>query len=241
MSETGEQAPMQELEQALRTLLAELARQQGIADDVVVASVVPIDADARFLYPEEERAVERAVLKRRLEFATTRRLAHELFVRLGCDGAPLLPDDRRMPRWPIQVVGSIAHSPRAAAVVVAPSDRVAALGVDIEEDQPLAPSLVATVLTPREVEQMRALPGDPLAWAKVAFCAKECAYKLWSPFVKRALEFEEVELALDAARSRFRAQLLGPPPAWVGEVELEGGFARAGGHVLAAALLARTT
>jgi 4'-phosphopantetheinyl transferase EntD len=237
MSEAGEQA----LEQALRALLAELAREQGIADEVVVASVVPIDADARFAYPEEERAVERAVLKRRLEFATTRRLAHELFVRLGCDGAPLLPDDRRMPRWPIQVVGSIAHSPRAAAVVVAPSDRVAALGVDLEEDPPLAPSLVATVLTPREVERLRALPGDPLAWAKVAFCAKECAYKLWSPFVKRVLEFEQVELALDASKARFRARLLVPPGDLVGSAELEGGFARAGGHVLAAALLARST
>jgi 4'-phosphopantetheinyl transferase EntD len=237
MGESGEQA----LEQALRALLRELARDQGLADDVIVASVVPIDPEARFAYPEEERAVERAVLKRRLEFATTRRLAHELFVRLGCDGAPLLPDERRMPRWPIQVVGSIAHSPRAAAVVVAPSDRVAALGVDLEEDPPLAASLVATVLTAPEVERLRALPGDPLAWAKVAFCAKECAYKLWSPFVKRVLEFDEVELALDAARSRFRARLLMPlPDRSVGD-ELEGGFARAGGHVLAAALLARTS
>jgi enterobactin synthetase component D / holo-[acyl-carrier protein] synthase len=237
MGEEGEQA----LEQALRALLAELAREQHLSDDVVIASVVPIDVDARFAYPEEERAVERAVLKRRLEFATTRRLAHELFVRLGCDGAPLLPDDRRMPRWPIQVVGSIAHSPHAAAVVVAPSDRVAALGVDIEEDPPLAAALIATVLTPREVERLRALPGDPLAWAKVAFCAKECAYKLWSPFVKRVLEFEEVELTLDATRARFRAHLLAPPTNWVGSDELEGGFARAGGHVLAAALLARPT
>ena len=235
MSEAGEQA----VEQALRALLAELAREQGIPDDVVVASVVPIDADARFAYPEEERAVERAVLKRRLEFATTRRLAHELFMRLGCDGAPLLPDDRRMPRWPIQVVGSIAHSPRAAAVVVAPSDRVAALGVDLEEDAPLAAPLLATVLTPREVERLRALPGDALAWAKVAFCAKECAYKLWSPFVKRVLEFEEVELTLDASKSRFRARLLVPTSDWVGSAEVQGGFARAGGHVLAAALLAR--
>jgi 4'-phosphopantetheinyl transferase EntD len=234
-------AGVQALEQALQALLAELACEQKLSADLIVASVVPIDADARFAYPEEERAVERAVLKRRLEFATTRRLAHELFVRLGCDGAPLLPDDRRMPRWPIQVVGSIAHSPRAAAVVVAPSDRVAALGIDLEEDPPLAPSLVATVLTPREVEHLRSLPGDPLDWAKVAFCAKECAYKLWSPFVKRVLEFEEVELALDVPRARFNARLLTPQPELVGGNEIGGGFARAEGHVLAAALLARST
>jgi 4'-phosphopantetheinyl transferase EntD len=229
----------QALERALRALLGELAREQGLTEEVVICGVEPIDPRARFLYPEEERAVERAVHKRKAEFATARRLAHELFVRLGCDGVPLLPDARRLPRWPIQVVGSIAHSPRAAAVAVAPSDCVAALGIDLEEESPLTEAVAATVLAPREAERLRALPGDPLAWAKVAFCAKECAYKLWSPFLGRILEFEDVELALDPPRSRFRARLREPRPGLPVAAELEGGWARADGHLIAAALLAR--
>ena len=229
------------LERELARLLGELAAERGLAANAVCARAAAIDAAARFAHEAERSAVARAVEARQREFATGRRLAHELLARLGRGGAPLLPDERRTPRWPAGVVGSIAHSRRAAAVALASERELAGLGIDLEEDGPLAPDVAATVLTEREAQRARALPGDWLAWAKVAFCAKECAYKAWSPFLGRVLEFEEVELALDAGRARFRARLLGTPDGLPGGGELDGGFARADGHVLAAALLPRAT
>jgi 4'-phosphopantetheinyl transferase EntD len=236
---------VRELDAALRALIAALCTEARLDAGSVRTAVAALDGPASFAYPAEELAVARAVESRRREFATGRRLAHVLLAELGCQAAPLVPDERRRPQWPAQVVGSIAHSRRAAAVVVGRSDELAALGLDLEEDGPLTPELAATVLTPQEVRRNAALPGDPLTWAKVAFCAKECAYKAWSPCVGRVLEFEEVEIELDAGRGRFEARLVGSSADLLGRAAtygatLCGGFARAPGHVIAAVLLGRT-
>lgn len=234
-----EQGDAGELHSALRALLAALAREAGLDPAALCSRAAPLDAAASFAHHAEEQAVARAVESRRREFATGRRLAHALLAELGCKPAPLLADARRRPRWPDHVIGSIAHSRRAAAVALGMRSELTGLGIDLEEDGPLTPELAATVLTPVEARRAQALPGDALAWAKVAFCAKECAYKAWSPFLERVLEFEEVEVELDADRARFRARLVIVPPQLHGAGELRGGFARAGGHLLAAALLLR--
>lgn len=197
-------ADVARLEGAIRAAFARLAEEQGAGAARVLVRAAPIDAVATFAFPAEEALVARAVESRRRELATGRRLAHELLAELGAPSAPLLPGERRAPLWPAGVVGSISHAQGVAVVAIAPGPPFAALGLDVEGAEPLRPELVDVVLTARE---RRASDGPALgARAKLAFCAKECAYKAWSPSLARVPEFTEVEVELDAAGERFVAQ-----------------------------------
>jgi hypothetical protein len=93
-----------------------------------------------------QEAIARAVARRRDEFTTGRRLAHEALARLGCVAASLPPDRDRVPRWPESFVGTISHSGSLCAALVewaAPRDRSSAARPNYvgEEDLPEAQSI----------------------------------------------------------------------------------------------------
>lgn len=180
-----------------RRALAELAAEHGLDARGLRARAAPIDADARFAHPEEERAVARAIPSRRREHATGRRLAHELVSEAGIAPAPLLAGKRRAPDWPAGIVGSISHAQGVAAVVIAPTPPFAAIGIDVEGADDLAPELVDAVLTPREKRAHAGADGSLGARAKLVFCAKECAYKTWSPSLDAVPEFTDVEIEFE--------------------------------------------
>lgn len=196
----------------------------------------PIDADARFAYAEEERVVLDAVHGRRREFATGRRLAHEILAEMGRAPEPLLSGVRRAPIWPAGAVGSISHARGIAVVAAGPAPPFAAIGVDIESAEVLAPRLIESVLTPREVARYRTLGGDLGAWAKLAFSAKECAYKTWSHALDAVPEFTDVEIEFDTTGTRFVAQLVPRVGTSFQPWVLRGSIARSGSLVLAAAM-----
>jgi 4'-phosphopantetheinyl transferase EntD len=170
--------------------------------------VAPIDVQARFAFLEEERLVANAVDSRRREFATARRIAHELLSEMGIPAAPLLPGERRAPAWPAGVVGSISHARGVAAVALASTPPLRAIGLDVEGADALSPELVDTVLTAAEKERFAHADGALGTWAKLAFCAKESAYKSWSPTLAAIPEFSDVEIEFDADGTSFVANLL---------------------------------
>jgi 4'-phosphopantetheinyl transferase superfamily len=49
-------------------------------------------------------------------------------------------------------------------------------------------------------------------WDRLLFCAKEAAYKAWSPLTERSLGFEEAEITIDPDHHTFTATLLVPGP-----------------------------
>ena len=191
--------------------------------DHVRLAFAPIDAQDRFAHPEEAEAVAAAVDVRRREFATGRRLAHELLELLGCDDGPLLLGHDRAPLWPDGVTGSISHGAGHCAVVVAREEAVEGLGVDLEDDGPLADELFAAILTDAEREALEDEDGALGEAAKRAFCAKEAAYKALSGRVGRVLDFHDVVVEL--AGDRFVALHDGE--------RLDGRFARSAGLVFA--------
>jgi len=95
------------------------------------------DPPAAPLFPEDERAVARAVGKRRREFATARFYARTALARLGLDPAPIVPGPRGEPGWPAGVVGSMTHCAGYRAAAVARAEDVLTIGVDAEPDEPL--------------------------------------------------------------------------------------------------------
>ena len=156
----------------------------------------------------------RAVPKRRREFSAGRALAHALLDELGAPDTALLPGARRQPLWPTGFVGSISHADEACAVVVARSEALSLVGVDLEEDGPLPERVGEHVLRPEEVAGLVAVPGGAARAGRLAFSAKECVYKALAPRLDRVLEFQEVGLRWGRGATEqgggFEARFVGP-------------------------------
>lgn len=199
---------------------------------VAVAVVGVGDADPLSAHAQERAAVAGAAPVRREQFLAGRACAHAALRGLGRDGPAVLRAPTRAPLWPPGVVGSIAHTAEVAGAAVASAEDAWGLGLDIERIEPaLEPDVERLVCTPAERAAHRLL--GPSA-GKLVFCAKECVYKCVSPATGWSLDFDDVEVLLDASRGRFEAvvderfRLEGRPLP-----PLRGGFVIVGGVVLA--------
>jgi 4'-phosphopantetheinyl transferase EntD len=173
-------------------------------------SALPSDCDAALalLHPAERSLVERAIPKRRREFAVGRQLARKLLGELGFEPQPLLRGSDRAPRWPAGVVGAISHDARECVAAVARIGRIRGVGLDVEPREELEPRLWRAICTEGECE--RALTGsDPLPAglrARAIFSAKESLYKCLHPTFGWPVGFHDVEVALDWETRSFRAR-----------------------------------
>lgn len=148
-----------------------------------------------------------AVDKRRFEFASGRACAHLALDRLGFARAPLRSGPDRAPLWPDGAVGSISHTTGWCAAAVARAREVAALGIDLEPDEPLEPSLWRLVATDRELARLEREPAASRGLqARLLFVAKEAFYKCQHPTSRTLLDFRDVECELE--REAFRVTLL---------------------------------
>jgi 4'-phosphopantetheinyl transferase EntD len=165
-------------------------------EGVLVAEMDPREADPALLSPDELALVSTAIDSRQREFAAGRLLARRLLRQLGVTGhASLLSGEEREPVWPEGIVGSITHKREWAAVAVARTSVVRAVGCDLEEDGPLGEPLWRRVLTDDEQRWVRAQP-DAGRLAKVIFSAKESFYKAQFTLTRAWLGFLDVELSL---------------------------------------------
>jgi 4'-phosphopantetheinyl transferase EntD len=194
--------------------------EQGVVLDCGVPSEL---APGAALYPEEERAVERAVDKRRQEYAATRVLARRAFAALGFAPYPVLNRHDRSPVWPEGLVGSLTHTDGFCAVAVARSGTHRALGIDAELAERVGADLFPRVLTPRELEFLAAFEVErQQRLATLLFSAKESFYKCQHAVTGRFLGFRDVELDVDLSSLRFSVRVLVDEPRlrdsadWVG-------------------------
>jgi 4'-phosphopantetheinyl transferase EntD len=166
------------------------------------------------LFPQERELVARAVESRRREFTTVRRLARRALGRLGRAPAPILPNRRGAPQWPPGVVGSMTHCTGYRAAAVSSVAEAAAVSIDAEPDAPLPDGVLETVTLPSERVLLAGLGRrrPDIAWDRMYFSAKESVFKAWYPLTGRELDFDEAEIAFDAAAGTFSARLLVPGP-----------------------------
>jgi 4'-phosphopantetheinyl transferase EntD len=189
------------------------------------------------LFPDEERAIARAVPKRRNEFATARLCARQALAELGVAPVPIVPGHRGAPAWPAGIVGSLTHCAGYRAAAVARATNVAALGIDAEPNAELPDDVANLVALPTELDRLAKLAAsDPrVHWDRLLFSAKEAVYKAWFPLARRWLDFLEADLTFELD-GRFIARLLVPGPR-LGDrdiTEFTGRWLAANGLVLSA-------
>ena len=210
-------------------------------DELVPPAVVTLGTDRELietdLFPEEERALGRAVEKRRREFVTGRALARQALERLGAGAVAVPSGERGEPVWPDGVVGSITHCAAYRACAVARAGDVASVGIDAEVHERLPDGVYETVSSATE-RRLLAGQGTGLFMDRVLFSAKEAVYKAWFPLARRWLGFEDVEMTIDAGAGTFSARLLVEGPVVAGRrlTELGGRF-RVDGGVVATAVV----
>lgn len=173
-----------------------------LADERLVCQELdPRDFSAEgLLFSEEHSAIERAVPKRRREYAAGRVLARRALSEFGTEPAPLLADVERVPSWPAGFIGCITHTDSWCAVAVARRRDFAALGIDVERRRALEPALVGRICRESERSWLSAVrPAEPGVLATGIFSAKESLYKALFPSVRRFLDFQGVTLELSAS------------------------------------------
>jgi enterobactin synthetase component D len=165
--------------------------------DAVGVACSGIASDTSLLYPEEREAVSRAVPKRQREFATGRVNARLAMTRIGQVPTAIPSGPDRAPVWPAHLIGSISHTDHACVAVVARRSQVVAIGIDLENDVPLADNLWPIICTPAELAHVATLPTESQGRQVTRlFSAKEAVYKWQYPLTARMLDFQQIHLFL---------------------------------------------
>lgn len=152
------------------------------------------------LFPQEAKAIARAVLERQHEFSTGRASARAAMHRLGLTSRciPVGPD--REPVWPPGYIGSITHNEGLCATVFRKRNHIVGIGIDLASADPLQVELRRFICTTRERQGASAVSAsmaeDP---HKMIFAAKEAVYKALFPTVGRFIDFHEVEIQWDGS------------------------------------------
>lgn len=147
------------------------------------------------LWPEEQALVQRAVDKRRAEFAGARWCARDALRRLGVPPGPIPRGPHGAPVWPAGVVGSLTHRADYCAAAVARTGDVRAIGIDAEPNEPLAREVLRSVALPAEVALLDAavpVRPAPVFRDRLLFSAKESAYKAWCSMTGTTIDFRRV-------------------------------------------------
>jgi 4'-phosphopantetheinyl transferase EntD len=188
------------------TLIAAL---RGILPEGVALAASDPSAPETGLWPEEAAGITRAVPGRRREFAAGRRAARAALADIGLPPAAIPMGADRAPVWPAGVTGSISHGAGVCVALVAYSDRLAGLGLDLEPAEALPKDMLDTVCTP--VERAAVARDAHGLLGRQIFCAKEASYKAQYVQSHTLLAFHDLEITFDAA-GQFMARLRCPCP-----------------------------
>lgn len=175
-------------------------------DDIIAVVVSDPQASHHRALPQEYDALPKSADKRLRAFSAGRAAAHEAMQVLDVPVQPVISGKDRAPVWPRGLVGSISHSDTCCIAAVAKSGAFQSIGVDVEEDTPLATDLIPTICTPSErawlANQSSTVSGS---LAKLIFSAKECAYKCQYALTKTMFDFDGFELIPDLDTGQFDA------------------------------------
>lgn len=177
----------------------------GMLGEEFAVAAAPITLCDDELFDTELAYLARARNKRRSEFGTARCCARSALRCLGLPAMPLVPNLDRSPWWPTGVIGSISHCDQWAIAACSVNSRFSAIGVDIEENKPLAPELIDLICAENEVVNLsNALHIETLKIGKIIFSLKEAIYKCQYTLTKSLFGFHDIEIFFDKKSNSFR-------------------------------------
>jgi len=204
-----------------------------------VAVEMTAHGDPAGLLPAEVPAVARAVAGRVREFAAGRRCARRALAEFGVGDVAIAAAADRQPVWPPGMAGSITHTAGLCAAVVAPTRRLAALGLDCEVVGHVSADIWDTICVADEASWIDSLSaaGRPAAVA-LLFSAKEAFYKCQYPLAEEWLDFHDLRITPETwgtDSGAFRVSALRPlalsatnPAPWVGRYLFHDGYVSTG-------------
>ncbi|SMF56397.1 4'-phosphopantetheinyl transferase family protein [Pseudobacteriovorax antillogorgiicola] len=144
-------------------------------------------------------ALDRAVLKRQVEFLAGRKCAANGISQLTGQyfGETLPINEDRSPQWPPSLIGSITHTQGYAGALVGFRQEFAGLGLDaerlIEND---SKGMAKYICCPQELDKLleTGIPLDRRQTLTLVFSAKESLFKCIFPLVKTFFGFHEAKL-----------------------------------------------
>ena len=154
-----------------------------------------IDREESLEYPEERKHLADAVPKRLNEFIAGRRCARAALAKIGVEACELVPDENRIPRWPTGVTGSISHSIELCCAVVAHSNDIACLGVDLETTTRISSRVIEHVIHPLEKDFVS---GDQMHGSLI-FSAKEAFFIAQFPIWEVWPNFDDLAFQVDTS------------------------------------------
>lgn len=166
-----------------------------------------------------------AVPARLADFAAGRQAARRALHLLGHPPTALPVGPDRAALWPPDISGSIAH---AAALAVAVARRGAPVGVDLEEDAPIAPDLWPILCNAEELAQLGT--QDTGRRVRRVFCAKEALFKAQAADRRAMFGFEAVSVRL--VEGGFLARFRQDAGAFRAGQVLQGRLATVAGRIL---------
>ncbi len=179
---------------------------------------------------EEAAHLHRAIEKRQREFAAGRAAARQAMSMLTNAEVllPILAGEDRAPIWPEGWQGSISHKSTLCLAVVGQSG--ALLGLDVEEDRPLAQNLIPTICSDTEIARIAGAAEGHLAI--LIFSAKEAAYKAQYPLTREVFGFHRLEMRLDLHQQAFEASFTQDTGPFSKGDTLTGRFCKGQGHLV---------
>lgn len=155
---------------------------------------------ANFVGPEiltiaEKEIISKASEQRKRHFSTGRMCAKKALEELGFLDIEILKGANKEPIWPSGVVGSISHSSKLAGAVVANSNSLLSIGLDIEIIGGVSAEMWDVLFNEDEQRTLNALDRSQLdLFTTLFFSIKESFYKFQHPLTKLFLDFKDVEL-----------------------------------------------
>jgi 4'-phosphopantetheinyl transferase EntD len=176
-------------------------------DTVLVVNVL---GDYRaLLLPNELGIAREMTLQRSLEFASGRHVARLALAAIGQPPASIPMGTGGEPIFPQGVVGSLSHTSRHAAALIARADRHASVGVDVDDARTLGKA-AARLMTTMEIALVtsKGWASTEAQAQNAVFGAKEALFKCQYPFTqKRDLDFDEVTLIAGGHSAGLSAEL----------------------------------
>jgi 4'-phosphopantetheinyl transferase EntD len=156
--------------------------------------------DEHALLQAEATSFATSALKIRRQSGTARIVARGLLRALGEPAAALPRSASGAPVWPSGIIGSMAHDDEVAVAAVVRCGCLRSLGIDVEPADALPREMVRIVATVAE----RARYSAAVLESRILFCVKEAVFKALYPLCGLFLDFDDIEVDLDAGSARVR-------------------------------------